>query len=62
MPANFQRQSFSLPMPMLESLRQEAKERDLSLSQVLRHYLRNGGLGQHRDSLDLKREEDSVGN
>ena len=55
MPPNFQRQSFSLPM--LEQLRQEAVERDLSLSQLVRHYLRNGGLGQHQDALDLKRDE-----
>ena len=54
----FTRQSVSMPMPMLEQLRQEAQERDLSLSQLVRHYLRNGGLGQHRDALDLKREVD----
>ena len=53
------RHSFSLPPPLLEELRQEAKKRDLSMSQVLRQYLRFGGLGQHQDGVDLKREEGS---
>ena len=52
----FARQSFSMPPVMLQDLRQEAERRDLSMSQVLRQYLRFGGLGQQRDGLDLRRE------
>ena len=62
MPTNFRRQSFSLPPPMLEDLKREAKEKDLSMSQVLRSYLRFGGLGQHQGGVDLKREGDTDGN
>ena len=61
-PRNFVRQSFSLPPPMLEQLRREAEEKDLTMSQVLRQYLRFGGLGQHQDGVDLKREEGSDDN
>ena len=32
------------------------------MSQVLRQYLRFGGLGQHQDGVDLKREEGSDDN
>ena len=62
MSQRFERRSVSMPTPMLEDLKAEAKERDLSLSQLVRHYLRNGGLGQHRDALDLKREREVDGN
>ena len=61
MTPRFTRQSFTLPPAMLEQLRQEAQARDLSMSQVLRDYLRFGGLGQHQDGVDLKREEGKVG-
>ena len=58
-PRTFQRVTFSLPPVMLEELRQEAKKRDLSMSQIMREYLRFGGLGQHQDGPDLKREADT---
>ena len=54
--ANFIRQSFSMPPPMLEDLKQEAERRGMTMSELLRHYLRFGGLGQQRDGLDLRRE------
>ncbi len=57
MAERFTRQSFSLTPPMLEDLRKEAAERDLSLSQLIRLYIRSGRLGQNRDALDLKRDE-----
>ena len=56
MAKGFTRQSFSLPPPMLESLREEAERRDLSMSQVLREYLRFGGLGKQENGPDLRRE------
>ena len=56
MAEHFRSQSFSLPPPMLEALKREAEAKDLSMSQVLRHYLRFGGLGQHQSGVDLKRE------
>ena len=55
MAKGFTRQSFSLPPPMIEDLRREAEARDMSVSAVLRHYLRFGGLGK-QDGLDLRRE------
>ena len=55
MAEHFRSQSFSLPPPMLEDLKREAEAKDLSMSQVLRHYLRFGGLGKQQGSLDLKR-------
>ena len=59
MAERFTRQSFSLPPLMLEDLKKEATERDLSMSQVLRHYLRFGGLGQNQGVPDLRREAGS---
>ena len=59
MAERFTRQSFSLLPPMIEDLRREAEERDMSMSQVLRHYLRFGGLGKQQGGLDLRRKEDS---
>ena len=57
MAEHFRSQSFSLPPPMLEDLKREAEAKDLSMSQVLRHYLRFGGLGKHQTGgVDLKRE------
>ena len=55
MPGRFIRQSFSLPPPMLKTLREEAARQGISLSEALRQYLRHGGLGQ-RKGLDLERE------
>ena len=46
MAKGFTRQSFSLPPPMIEDLKAEAERRDMSVSAVLRHYLRFGGLGK----------------
>ena len=57
MAEHFRSQSFSLPPPMLEDLKREAEAKDLSMSQVLRNYLRFGGLGKHQTGgVDLKRE------
>ena len=55
MPERFVRQSFSLPPSSLANLRAEAERQGISLSEMLRHYLRHGGLGQHK-GLDLERE------
>ena len=52
----FTRQSFSMPMVMLSDLKEEAKRRDLTLSQLIREYVRHG----RRDAqsgVDLKRDE-----
>ena len=54
MPEPFTRQSVSMPMPMLADLKEEAKRRDLTLSQLVREYVRHG----RRDAqgeLDLRR-------
>ena len=48
--------SVSFPPPMLEELRQEAKARDLSLSQLVREYIRAGRLHGGQGELDLRRE------
>ena len=51
----FTRQSVSMPSPLLADLKREAKERDMSLSQLIREYVRHG----RRDAqsgVDLKRE------
>ena len=56
-PRNFVRHSFSLSPATLEDLKREAEAKDLSMSQVLRNYLRFGGLGKHQTGgVDLKRE------
>ena len=57
-----QRQSFTLPPPMLEDLKREAEKRDMSMSAILREYLRFGGLGKQQPGLDLQRQEASDGN
>ena len=49
------RASVSFPTPMLADLKQEAKERDLSLSQLIREYVRRGGF--RGTQLDLLRED-----
>ncbi len=54
----FTRQSFSMPLVMLEDLKREAEERDMSMSQVLRHYLRLGALGKQQGGLDLLRRKE----
>ena len=56
MPGRFTRQSFSLPPPMLRDLKRESEEKGISMSEMLRHYLRFGGLGQHKAGADLQRE------
>ena len=51
----FTRQSFSMPLMMLADLKEEARRRDLTLSQLIREYVRHG----RRDAqsgVDLKRE------
>ena len=50
-----ERASVSFPTPMLSDLKREAKERDLTLSQLIREYIRNGDGAQGR--LDILREE-----
>ena len=57
MPTGFTRQTFSLPPPMLADLKREAEERNMTLSEMLRHYLRHGGLGKQQGSLDVQRED-----
>ena len=55
MPELFTRQSVSMPLVMLSDLKEEAKRRDLTLSQLIREYVRHG----RRDAqsgVDLKRE------
>ena len=50
-----------MPTPMLADLKQEAADKGMTVSELLRQYLRYGGLGQHQDGVDLKRKEGSVG-
>ena len=57
----FKRQSFSMPMVMLEDLRKEAKERDLTLSQLIRLYVRAGRIRDNQGELDLRREGNTDG-
>ena len=57
----FTRQSVSLPLPMLADLKREAAERDLTLSQLVRAYIRDGRLRDTQGSLDLRREDGSDG-
>ena len=44
MPEPFTRQSVSMPPMMLSDLKEEAKRRDLTLSQLVREYIRHGRL------------------
>ena len=60
--ARFTRQSFSLPQPMLADLRAEADRQGVSMSEVVREYLRWGRLGLQKSGLDLKREGDANDN
>ena len=62
MATGFTRQTFSLPPPMLAALKREAEERGMTISELLRHYLRFGGLGQQQGGLDLRRGEDGNDN
>ena len=57
MPTGFTRQTFSLPPVLLEDLKAEAKRRDLSLSQLVREYIRAGRVGQPQGGLDVQRED-----
>ena len=52
---DMRRTAISMPVPMLTDLKQEAERRDMSLSQLIREYIR---FGRHRDTpaLDLQRE------
>ena len=56
MPEPFTRQSVSMPPPMLSDLKEEAKRRDLTLSQLVRWYVRYGRLRDTQGELDLRRE------
>ena len=60
MPEPFIRQSVSMPMVMLVDLKREAAERDMTLSALVREFIRSGRLrdthGSH-GSLDLRRVE-----
>ena len=48
----------SLPTVMLDDLRAEAARRDVSLSQVIREYVRSGQIhGAQQGQLDLLRTE-----
>ena len=53
--AELRRTTVSLTPPMLEDLRKEARDRDMTLSQLVRHYIR---FGRQRDTsaLDLQRD------
>ena len=53
----FTRQSFSMPLVMLSDLKEEAKRRDLTLSQLVRWYVRYGRLRDTEGGLDLLRED-----
>lgn len=57
-PRTFQRVTFSLPPVMLEEIKAEAERRDLTLSQLVREYIRSGRL-RDTGGLDLKRAEDT---
>ena len=46
--------SVSLPPMMLQDLREEAKRRDMSISQLIREYVRGNRI---QGQLDLMREE-----
>ena len=61
MPAHFLRQSFSLPSPMLEELKEEARRLDMTLSALVRAYIRHGRLGDAQGVLDLRRDGGSHG-
>jgi hypothetical protein len=61
MAEGFIRQSFSLPSPMLSDLKKEAAKRDLTLSQLLREYIRHGRLRDAQGELDLRREDNTDG-
>ena len=62
MPEPFTRQSVSMPPVMLADLKAEAERRDLTLSQLVREYIRFGRLRDGQGSLDLRREEGNVDN
>lgn len=54
--------SVSLPVAMLADLKAEAARRDVSLSQVIREYVRSGQQhGLQQGQLDLVREEGTNG-
>ena len=57
MPEPFTRQSVSMPLVMLSDLKEEAKRRDLTLSQLIREYVRYGRLRDTQGELDLRRED-----
>lgn len=46
-----------LPAEMLENLRDEARERDVSVSRLIREYVRQGR--GHPSTFDLRREVDN---
>ena len=56
MPEPFTRQSVRMPPMMLSDLKEEAKRRDLTLSQLVREYIRHGRLRDAQSGVDLKRE------
>ena len=54
----FTRQSVSMPLVMLSDLKEEAKRRDLTLSQLNPvEYVRHGRLRDAQSGVDLKRDE-----
>ena len=53
----FTRQSFSMPLMMLADLKREAAERDMTLNQLIRLYVRNGRLRDTHGGVDLRRED-----
>lgn len=55
-----QRTTLSLPAPMLADLKAEATARDMTVSQLLREYIRSARLGDTQGHLDLKREGGNV--
>ena len=63
MSQRFARRSVSMPTPMLEDLKAEAAARDMSLSQLVREYVRYGRVRDNQGNLDLKRDQgDDSGN
>ena len=57
-----QQASISFPMPLLADLKEEARQRDCSLSELVRQYIRTArGFGGQQGALDLLREEGTSG-
>ena len=52
-----QQASISFPTPLLSDLKAEARQRDMTLSELVRQYIRSArGFGGQQGALDLLRE------